>query len=107
MLLDECLPVRLRHALSGHDVATVTFMGWSGTRNGQLLSLAAQAGFDVFVTTDQNLERQQNLKTLPLAVLVLDTKSNDINELMPLMPHVLQALCSLRPQSLKRIGEKA
>ena len=49
LLLDECVPARLRKALPGHEVSTVGLEGWSGIKNGKLLALAA-AGFDVFVT---------------------------------------------------------
>ncbi len=53
VLLDECLPRRLRRSIVGYDVATVSDVGWSGTSNGELLGLAADE-FDVFVTVDQN-----------------------------------------------------
>ena len=36
-------------------------------KNGELLNLASQE-FDVFVTADQNLEHQQNIAALRLAV---------------------------------------
>ena len=69
LLLDECVPARLRKALPGHEVSTVGLEGWSGVKNGKLLALAA-AGFDAFVTVDKNLPYQQNTGTLPIAVLV-------------------------------------
>jgi hypothetical protein len=37
-------------------------MGWSTVTNGELLKLAEEHGYEVFVTTDQNLRYQQNLK---------------------------------------------
>jgi hypothetical protein len=61
VLLDECVPRKLRRELPGHEVLTVTERGWSGIKNGELLALA-QAEFDVFLTIDQNLKYQQNLK---------------------------------------------
>ncbi len=51
VLLDECLPRRLRGELQGHDVTSVPEVGWSGKSNGELLQLAA-GPFDVFVTID-------------------------------------------------------
>ncbi len=54
VLLDECLPRKLKYALPGHNVLTVPEMGWAGTRNGDLLRLAETA-FDVFITADQNV----------------------------------------------------
>ena len=71
LLLDESVPSRFRRALLNHDVKTVVEMGWGGVKNGNLLALAA-SNFDAFVTVDKNLAYQQNLSTLPIAVIVLD-----------------------------------
>jgi hypothetical protein len=49
-------------------------MGWSALRNGELLK-AAEANFEVFVTTDRNLRYQQNLGGRRLAILILPTTS--------------------------------
>lgn len=78
-------------------------MGWSGTRNGELLSRAASQ-FDVFVTADQNLQYQQNLGALPVAVIILAAKNNRINTLRPLVPDLLEALAVLLPRALVQIG---
>ena len=60
VLLDECLPRRLKRELVGHDARTVPEMGWASRRNGELLALAA-AEFDVFLTVDRNLSYQQDV----------------------------------------------
>ena len=96
MLLDECLPKKLKAELEGHEVSTVPEMGWAGTKNGELLKLAA-GSFDVLVTTDQNLEHQQNLEGLDLAIMVLVALSNDIDVLRPLVPTARDAFGDLRP----------
>ncbi len=98
LLLDECVPARLRRALPSHQVSTVVQEGWSGIKNGKLLALAA-AGFDAFVTVDKNLPYQQNHSTLPIAVLVLDAVSNELPYLLPLVPALEAALANLRPGS--------
>lgn len=54
VLLDECLPRRLKNEIPGHEVFTAREAGLAGKKNGELLVLAA-AGFEVFVTIDQNL----------------------------------------------------
>lgn len=102
ILLDEDLPRRLGALLAGHEVNTVQRSGWSGIKNGRLLSLAA-ARFDVFLTMDQNLEFQQNLSSLPIAVLVNEAPSNRIEALQPLAPAVLRALNHLPPRTLRRV----
>lgn len=102
ILLDEDLPRRLGELLVGHEVGTVQRSGWSGTRNGKLLTLAA-ARFDVFLTMDGNLEYQQNLSTLPVAVLVVEAASNRLEHLVPLVPNILRALNHLPPKTLRRV----
>lgn len=98
LLLDECVPARLRQALPGHEVATVVQAGWSGVKNGKLLALAA-ARYDAFITVDKNLPYQQNPSALPLAVIVLDAVSNELHHLLPLVPALEAALGTLVPRS--------
>jgi predicted nuclease of predicted toxin-antitoxin system len=75
VLFDEGTPVPLRQALVNHTVETAQERGWSGLKNGELIAAAEVAGFEVFVTTDQNLKYQQNLGARKLAVVVLRTTS--------------------------------
>lgn len=96
LLLDESVPKRLRQHLPAHDVKTVVEMGWSGVKNGALLALAG-SGFDAFITVDKNLPYQQNLTTLPVAVVVLNASSNEISHLLPLMTHLESTLAQLKP----------
>jgi predicted nuclease of predicted toxin-antitoxin system len=102
LLLDESVPSRLRRALPRHEVRTVGEMGWSGTKNGRLLTLAA-VDFDVFVTVDKNLPYQQNLAILPIAVVVLDAISIELPALLPLMPALETKLASLTPRTFVRV----
>ncbi|HEX9674172.1 MAG TPA: DUF5615 family PIN-like protein [Burkholderiales bacterium] len=74
ILFDQGTPVPLRQHLSGHQVETAFDLGWSRLTNGELLA-AAEARFDVLVTTDKNLRQQQSLTGHKLAVLVLPTTS--------------------------------
>src|SRR6266566_3966206 len=103
LLLDECLPVDVRLLIQGHDVFTVAFMGWRGIKNGQLLALAGNNGFDALVTTDSSIERQQNLSTLPVAVIILHAPSNDIDDLKPLVPGLHTVLGSLVAKSIHHV----
>lgn len=95
LLLDENLPHQLRHELPGHDVFTVAFMGWGGIDNGELLRRAASAGFDALLTKDANVQYEQNLVNLPLAVVILHAPTNDIDDIRPLIPGLLTALTAL------------
>jgi hypothetical protein len=95
ILLDECVPKRLRRELAGHDVVTVVEMGWSGKKNGELLTLMAGETFDIFITVDQNLRYQQNLLASGIGILILVAPSNRLADLLPLMPATRTALDSI------------
>ena len=75
VLFDQSTPVPLRRYLAPHAVATVFEKRWSTLQNGELLRTAEREGFEVLVTTDQNLKYQQNLKERQLAIVVLMTTS--------------------------------
>jgi hypothetical protein len=83
VLLDECVPKRLSTELTAHAVR-VAEMGGSGIKNGRLLQRAA-AEFDCFLTVDRNLQFQQRIDALPLAVLVMQAVDNRLETLRPLM----------------------
>ncbi len=73
VLFDQGTPAPLRKALSNHDVKTALECGWHALENGALLTTAEAHGFEVFVTTDQNLRYQQNLTRRRISIVVLNT----------------------------------
>ncbi|HEX8665596.1 MAG TPA: DUF5615 family PIN-like protein [Beijerinckiaceae bacterium] len=95
VLLDECVDWRLARVLVGHDVKTVRQMGWTGLKNGELLTLAS-VHFDVFVTVDRNLAFQQQTTRFRLATVVLHARTNRLADLLPLVPRLLAALESAK-----------
>jgi hypothetical protein len=103
LLLDECVDHRLASDIAGHETSSVGRMGWSGTKNGALLTLAA-AEFDAFITTDRNLSFQQNMSRFEIGLVVLEARSNRLTELRRLVPELLEALPFLRPGEIRRIG---
>ena len=103
VLLDENLPHDLRHELVGHQVFTVQYMGWSGTKNGALLAKAAADGFDVLVTMDNGVQYQQNVAKLPISVVIVEAPSNDISDLIRLVPNLLAVLTRLAPKSIAQV----
>ena len=103
ILLDESLPRKLAQELSGHEVQTVQKQGWVGLKNGELLR-RANAEFEVLVTGDQNLEYQQNLAMVSIAVVVLVAENNRIETLRPLIPSLLLVLTTIRPGQLLRVS---
>ena len=103
VLLDECVPKRIRAELAGHTVSTVVETGWSGIKNGQLLDLSASK-FDCFLTVDRNLQFQQNVSALPIAVIVVHALDNRYASLVALMPKVREVLASMEPRQLVTVG---
>ncbi len=103
VLLDEQLPRHLARDLTGHQVRTVQQEGWAGLKNGELLQRAADSGFDVFVTADQNLEFQQNLTRARLGVVVLVAPSTALEDLRPFLPVALAAIGRVRPGEVIRV----
>jgi len=76
IVLDESVPQKLRLLIEGdHTVITTWFQGWSGLTNGALLNAAEEAGFDLFITADQEIKYQQNLKGRRVALVVLSTNN--------------------------------
>lgn len=103
VLLDENLPVGLAAELSGHSVETVTGLGWSGVKNGDLLRRADDR-FDALVTMDSNLEFQQSLSGRPFGVVVVRAPSNRIRDLLPVVPEILAALDAIGPGEVRTAG---
>ncbi len=103
VLLDECVPRKLRRELAEHEVLTVTERGWSGIKNGKLLALA-EAEFEVFLTVDQNLKYQQNLKAFNIGIILLVARNNRLKTLLPLMPEAREALKTIKAGDFIRVG---
>lgn len=103
-LLNECVPRKLRLKLTEYAVLTVTERGWSGIKNGKLLALA-ETEFEVFLTVDQNLKYQQNLKAFNIGVILLVARNNRLKTFLPLMPEARKALENIKAGDLVRVGE--
>ncbi len=104
VLLDECVPRRLRRELPGLDVSHVLIEGWAGRRNGKLLRLMRQSGFGALVTVDRNLAFQQNVAASGLAVIVLHAHSNRVQDLRPLAPAIVAALARTAAGQVTHVG---
>ncbi len=52
ILIDECIDERFRNSLPEHDCQTARYAGLAGLKNGDLLTAAETAKFDVFLTVD-------------------------------------------------------
>ncbi|HEX5153956.1 MAG TPA: hypothetical protein VFW07_21065 [Parafilimonas sp.] len=86
ILLDECVTKRLKPYLAEFEVFTVSEMNWNGVKNGKLMSLCIDNGFDLLLTIDKNLMHQQNLGKYKLTIAVLNSSTSKIEELILFMP---------------------
>lgn len=91
LLLDECVPHRIRPLLTGHDVVTTRWRGWASMRDGLLLQQAAQE-FDALITLDRGFQFQQNPQTLPLPIVLLRPRSSRLIHVRPFVPLLLRRL---------------
>ena len=93
ILLDESLPIKLKADFGPeHEVYTVRDKGWLGHKNGALLQLIVEDGFELFVTVDRNLRFQQNLDRLPITVAILISKDNRLQTLRNLIGKLILRL---------------
>jgi predicted nuclease of predicted toxin-antitoxin system len=105
ILLDECIPRKLKNALPDYECHTVPEAGLAGQKNGALLSQAEAAGFDLFFTMDKGLQYQQNLEGRSIAILIVRAKSNRLHDLLPHLEACRAIISSIQPGEVVRIGE--
>lgn len=96
ILIDENLDWRLGRDLPGHQVESVSRMGWAGLKNGALLA-EADKEFDILLTMDGGMAHQQNLSRFRIAVIALKARSNRLADTCALIPEVLRTLASVKP----------
>jgi hypothetical protein len=96
-LLDENMPKALVRLLAPEvEARTVQQAGWSGRKNGELLTVASES-FDVLITTDQGIPHQQDLSRYEIGIVLVVARSKRIEDLAPLVPEVKVRLDSVAP----------
>lgn len=105
LLLDENLPVELAAELTGHEVSTVSDLGWQGVTNGELLKRAS-GRFECLITMDRSIGLQQSIPVLALGIVLVRAASNQMRHLRPLVPALLPALAAVRPGEVKQVGDE-
>ena len=81
---------RLLLLFPGHDCETAAYAKLSGLKNGALLAAAEAAGFEVIVTTDQDIPYQQNLTTRQISIVVLCAPTNRLADLKRVLPDAIK-----------------
>jgi hypothetical protein len=104
LLLDECVPRKFKNHLPDHECYAVPEVGLAGQKNGELLSLAQQAGFEVFLAVDRGIEYEQNLAQLGIAVILVRARSSRLVDLLPHAPEILRVLRSIERGQLVHVG---
>ena len=102
ILLDACIPQDLRHELSEHEVQTARFAELHELTDSHLLD-AMEGRFELLVTTDANLQYQQNLKERSFAVIVLRATTNRLPDLVELVPELLKSVGRAKPGQVLEI----
>src|ERR1700690_3676429 len=97
ILLDECLPLDFRHSFPGHDAHTALWAGFKSKKNGELLLAADRAGYDVFLTVDQGVPHQLPSGSRKLSIILLRSRTNQIEDLLPFVDAILNALETIVP----------
>ena len=97
ILLDECLPVDFRHSFPGHEAHSVDWAGLKGKKNGELLQAAESGGYQVLLTVDQGIPRQQTTIGRNLSIILIRSRTNQMEDLLPLASAIMKALEFIRP----------
>ena len=97
ILLDECLPLDFRHSFPTHDAHTAQWAGFKGKKNGELLRAAEVAGYNVLLTVDQGIPHEQHPSGPKLAIILVRSRTNQLEHLLPLVRAILQALETIQP----------
>ena len=95
VLLDQCTPAPIRDYLSKHHISTAYEQGWGTLLNGNLIKAAEGGGFDVLLTADSHMMKQQNLKKTRLAIIVLNT--NHWASILASISSVVEAVDNAKP----------
>lgn len=101
ILFDHCTPAPLRRYLTGHSVDTAYELGWETRRNGALLDLAEQHGYEILVTTDQSIRYQQNMFDRQIGLLLL--LSNSWPRIRLHIESIQVTLNEMRPGDLREV----
>jgi len=100
ILVDECVDWRILRDLTDHEAKTVKQLGWEHIEDEALLTLAASQ-FDVFLTVDKDLPREQNTASFDIAVVVLRGRTTRLVDLRELLAPLHEVLRNARPRELQ------
>ena len=97
ILLDECLPVDFRHSFPVHEAHSAEWAGLKGSKNGELLQAAEGCGYQVLLTVDQGIPRQQTAVGRKISIILIRSSANQMEDLLPLAAAIIKALEFIEP----------
>src|ERR1700722_2974938 len=104
ILLDECLPVDFRHSFPEHEAHSAEWAGLKGNKNGELLREAELTGYEVLLTVDQGILHQQNFAGRTLSIISIRSRTNQLEDLLPLVEPILKAIEMITSGQVVSIG---
>jgi hypothetical protein len=105
VLIDECIPRKIKRSLPGHECQTVPEAGLAGKTNGEPLSLAERHGFEVFLTMDKGIEYEQNPTGRNIAIVIVRAKSNRLADLLPHAAECVERISSVKRGQIAQVGD--
>ena len=104
VLLDENLPVKLKYRLQDVcEIFTVKDKGWNALENGELINAMQSDDFDYLITSDKNLQYQQNISKYTIGFIVLNVINNNYETILPLLDQIKMILLDEEKIKLKII----
>ena len=100
VLLDNCVNHRFARSFAGWEVVHVRQLGWAELTNGRLMDAAEGSGFDVLLTVDKNVRKQQNLAKRRINLVTLDARSILLEDLILFLGEIEVALRRLLAEGL-------
>lgn len=104
ILLDECVPRKLKQHFPNFEIKTVSEMGWSGIKNGKLLTLAVENKFEMFLTIDKNLRYQQTMERYEISIVVMDIVRSKISLMKLLIPQIMELSKNIEKHKIYEIS---
>lgn len=106
ILLDHNLDRRLKNYLTEYETATTQEQNWADALNGELLTLAEENGFDVLLTADANIKKQQNLSYRKISILVLRAFNNRLATHAEMIDDIHEALSNTQSGEIIEVLHK-
>src|SRR5689334_14845542 len=104
VLLDENLPIKFKYRLQDIcEIYTVKDKGWNALENGELITAMQNDNFDYLITSDKNLQHQQNISKYSIGFIVLNIVNNNYETILPLVDEIKSVLIDETKVKLKII----